>query len=376
METVVEFLLEYYIWILAVLVILLITVIGFLVDTNKKKKLRNKVEENESNNNVGENMVNQYPDFNNENLNMDINQNNMMSNNFNMEGNLNNNMMNNNLNMESNLNTNMINQPSNIYNDQNINQIQNMNAQMNNFNNSIQSQGNNDTFFVPASEQTPTFAPREVSIPTPAPVEPTPIMNNNVETVNGWDNVPSQPATMVMPNVTPAVEPMLNVNNNVENSNQGIMQTPIVEPAISPVVEPVPTVEPTVMPNVTPVVEPTPVASTINAAPVAVDMPNIVPTNSNIEVNVPVQPVNLAMNSMVNETSVPNIGQMNTFEPTQNLQNNINMGPTPVVTNTPIAQSVNQPEQIGQPINSTLVGGANFIVGNPNNNMTGNNGNL
>jgi len=36
MQTVVDFLLEYYIWFLVVIVILLITVVGFLVDTKKK----------------------------------------------------------------------------------------------------------------------------------------------------------------------------------------------------------------------------------------------------------------------------------------------------------------------------------------------------
>ena len=42
MQVVVDFLLEYYVWILVVLVILLITVIGFLADTKKKKKMREK----------------------------------------------------------------------------------------------------------------------------------------------------------------------------------------------------------------------------------------------------------------------------------------------------------------------------------------------
>ena len=44
MDVVVDFLLEYYVWILVVLVILLITVIGFLADTKRKKKKREKME--------------------------------------------------------------------------------------------------------------------------------------------------------------------------------------------------------------------------------------------------------------------------------------------------------------------------------------------
>ena len=43
MEAVLNFLLEYFYWILGVLVVLLITVIGFLADTKRKKKLRQKI---------------------------------------------------------------------------------------------------------------------------------------------------------------------------------------------------------------------------------------------------------------------------------------------------------------------------------------------
>ena len=39
MKIVVDFLLEYYVWVLVVLVILLITVIGFLADSKKKKRI-------------------------------------------------------------------------------------------------------------------------------------------------------------------------------------------------------------------------------------------------------------------------------------------------------------------------------------------------
>ena len=46
MEIVVDFLLEYWVWFVVVIVILLITVVGFLVDTKNKKKLRYSVNNN------------------------------------------------------------------------------------------------------------------------------------------------------------------------------------------------------------------------------------------------------------------------------------------------------------------------------------------
>ena len=68
MQTVVDFLLEYYVWVLIVLVILLITVVGFLADTKKKKKLREKKErETASDNSMPANdlnMMNQGMDMN------------------------------------------------------------------------------------------------------------------------------------------------------------------------------------------------------------------------------------------------------------------------------------------------------------------------
>ena len=57
----VDFLLKYYVWILGVLVVLIITVIGFLADARSKKKKALKVENNASNNvgNVENNMQEQ-----------------------------------------------------------------------------------------------------------------------------------------------------------------------------------------------------------------------------------------------------------------------------------------------------------------------------
>ena len=58
MEAVVDFLLEYYVWVLVVLVILLITVIGFLVDTKRKKKIREKNDVTQEERNVDTNNFN------------------------------------------------------------------------------------------------------------------------------------------------------------------------------------------------------------------------------------------------------------------------------------------------------------------------------
>ena len=52
MQAVLDFLLEYFYWILGVLVVLLITVIGFLADTKRKQQLRAK------NNNQGNGVSN------------------------------------------------------------------------------------------------------------------------------------------------------------------------------------------------------------------------------------------------------------------------------------------------------------------------------
>ena len=77
MQMVVDFLLEYYVWVLIVLVILLITVVGFLADTKRKKKLREKSESETTNNNSiptnDLNTMNQGMDMNYNSMNQNMN---------------------------------------------------------------------------------------------------------------------------------------------------------------------------------------------------------------------------------------------------------------------------------------------------------------
>lgn len=371
MDAVIDFLLEYYWVVLVVLVVLLITVIGFLADTKRKKKLRAKAESQSTttNNNGIDN--NNYPDFNNinqgnnQNLNMNTGFNNFNNNyggaDFNIAPDTTNNMLNQNLNngiqdsfnqsanlnqgINPNLNQN-VNLNSNInpeFNANNIvqepvlNQAHTYNEpvmpnttiegpavnnsvnipEVNNINSNL---NNNDSFFVPASEQTPKIEPREVVIPKP--VEPTPIMNN-VNAVNSWDLNNN------------------NLNNNIPNNtvNSYVAQTPV-----TPRVEPV---------------------NQYNQP-----MPNVVPT--------PVEEVPQQMPQQVQmpyQNNQGNINYNNTVAPTANTSiNNINpLGEqSNQMQNMPNTQAINQsmPNTQGMPNNNFLSGGSNFVVGgNPTNNQ-------
>lgn len=371
MDAVIDFLLEYYWVVLVVLVVLLITVIGFLADTKRKKKLRAKAESQSTttNNNGIDN--NNYQDFNNinqgnnQNLNMNTGFNNFNNNyggaDFNIAPDTTNNMLNQNLNngiqdsfnqsanlnqgINPNLNQN-VNLNSNInpeFNANNIvqepvlNQAHTYNEpvmpnttiegpavnnsvnipEVNNINSNL---NNNDSFFVPASEQTPKIEPREVVIPKP--VEPTPIMNN-VNAVNSWDLNNN------------------NLNNNIPNNtvNSYVAQTPV-----TPRVEPV---------------------NQYNQP-----MPNVVPT--------PVEEVPQQMPQQVQmpyQNNQGNINYNNTVAPTANTSiNNINpLGEqSNQMQNMPNTQAINQsmPNTQGMPNNNFLSGGSNFVVGgNPTNNQ-------
>lgn len=366
MDAVIDFLLEYYWVVLVVLVVLLITVIGFLADTKRKKKLRAKAESQSTttNNNGIDN--NNYPDFNNinqgnnQNLNMNTGFNNFNNNyggaDFNIAPDTTNNMLNQNLNgiqdsfnqsanlnqgINPNLNQN-VNLNSNInpeFNANNIvqepvlNQAHTYNEpvmpnttiegpavnnsvnipEVNNINSNL---NNNDSFFVPASEQTPKIEPREVVIPKP--VEPTPIMNN-VNAVNSWDLNNN------------------NLNNNIPNNtvNSYVAQAPV-----TPSVEPV---------------------NQYNQP-----MPNVVPT--------PVEEVPQQV-QMPYQNNQGNINYNNTVAPTANTSiNNINpLGEqSNQMQNMPNTQAINQsmPNTQGMPNNNFLSGGSNFVVGGtPTNNQ-------
>ena len=371
MDAVIDFLLEYYWVVLVVLVVLLITVIGFLADTKRKKKLRAKAESQSTttNNNGIDN--NNYPDFNNinqgnnQNLNMNTGFNNFNNNyggaDFNIAPDTTNNMLNQNLNngMQDSFNQSAnLNQGINPNLNQNVNLNSNINPEFNANNivqepvlnqaptynepvmpnttiegpavnnsvnipevNNINSNlNNNDSFFVPASEQTPKIEPREVVIPKP--VEPTPIMNN-VNAVNSW-NLNNN-----------------NLNNNIPNNNVNsyVAQTPV-----TPSVEPV---------------------NQYNQP-----MPNVVPT--------PVEEVPQQMPQQVQmpyQNNQGNINYNNTVAPTANTSiNNINpLGEqSNQMQNMPNTQAINQsmPNTQGMPNNNFLSGGSNFVVGGtPTNNQ-------
>lgn len=292
MQTVVDFLLEYYVWVLIVLVILLITVVGFLADTKKKKKLREKKEREAASDNSMPtndlNMMNQGMDMNynamNQNMNMGYNGmmmnqnlNDMMS--HNTDNMMNNNMLNNNMMMN--------NQDMNMSN----NMAQNINQNMN----------SNDSFFIPASEQTPKFEPREVSIPKP--VEPTPILNNGINSgvapVTEPREVPSMQSSI--PNPMPSVAPQMTVptpepmQNSISEATTGVQMggvTPTPIPNTMPQMA-----GPSVIPNVNipsaPVVEPMNQANTNNMPNNMINnVPNGVPNTMPNMNQMPQEPVN------------------------------------------------------------------------------------
>lgn len=382
MQIVIDFLLEYYVWVLVILGILLITVIGFLADSKKKKKMRDKADSESADVNSFNN-VNQYPDFNNMNMNLngsDLN----MNNGFNMAPNLNNNMLggdfntgssdnnlNNNFNM---MNNGVNNMPSNDINmvnqgttsmpspdvsmlgqnmnsvpSQNVNNFASgLNQEMSNFNQNmgvnnsapVNNNGSDNAFFVPASEQTPKFEPREVVIPKP--VEATPIMNESANVVNSWD--------------APA---MNNAVNQVVEPTIPVMPTPEVNmPASGPVPGPVPT----------PVEVPRPV-NTIPNAPVGGQNINVGGTPV---MQMPAEPISNAAPTVNAGPSVPTYN-------TSGLENQ------PVMPNTIPSQPMNNyntgmPSQVNPSVNNPniVAGGANFVVGTPvgpNNQMPNDNGN-
>lgn len=382
MEAIVNFLLEYYVWVLVVLVILLITVIGFLADSMKKKKMRKKVEAEEASqntnapsqsanvftnmDNLNNNMMN--PNMMNPNMNSNMNMNaNNFNNNFNMSGNLNNNMMSNQNYMNSSMNMNsglgnvqaspegvgvypnqMPSSTPNTFtassvNPSNLNgpDLTNMD---NNFNSSISNgpvptaptieanQNNDASFFTPVSDQTPKIEPREVVIPKP--VEITPIMNN--EAVNNFNSynqpsantsIPSEPVVVPNPGMPVEVQSVGQpLTSDVTAPNNMVNKIPEV-PAMGPI------------PN------------SGYTEPVVAPIPNpsySAPVNQEI--------VNNAPNNFVNPTIEPSINSIN-----QNLASNPNM-------NGFVNPSIAPNNGVNVPNNSNsnfIAGGSTFVVGTP-----------
>ncbi len=232
-----------------------------------------------------------------------------------------------NMNMDFNMNSQSIpevnpNVNNNMMNDQNMGMNNNPISEVNQVSES-------DTFFVPASEQTPKFEPREVSIPKP--VEPTPIMNN------------------VMSNNVPPMGPTEVINNQVQNTIPQVA-VPTPEPMVSnTTIAPSAVVGQPVMPNSIPQVMESPLQQPTNMAQ---PMPNAVPNMTvpeaipytNIQTPQPVEPLN-GMSNIQNvvPNSIPNVQNVN---PT--MQNNAN--------------------------NSFVQGGASFVMNGqaPNNQNNGN----
>lgn len=353
MQTVVDFLLEYYIWILVILVILLITVVGFLADTKKKKKLREQKENvnNDAMNNSFDANNNQGMNFNGINQNMNTgfdnynqnisnySQDNMMNQNLNnnMMNPINDNMMNNqNINLNSAVVPNM---------NQNLNTINSFENNANNVmpeqNKGINNSNNNDSFFIPASEQTPRFEAREVSIPKL--VEPTPIVENRVNSV---------PTAVVEPTEVP--------NTIVQNMNQNVipqMTSPAPEPLQATNVSITPNVQSNQMPINNQTVTPIP-----SVMPNMVN-PETIP-NSNPQVQTPVEPINQNQQNQMNGIS----GKVANNTPNMSM-------PLPNVQNNTV-QSQNIPNNMGQ-YNNSVPGGVSFVMnGQVPNNQNNNNWNL
>lgn len=365
MQAIIDFLLEYYVVVLVVLVILLITIIGFLADTKRKKKMRQKVEsENTSGDiqsGINNNFNNGFSDFNS--MNMNNNMNNNFNNGFNMapgfgnnmnnqnmmnpemgalNNNFNNNMMNN-LNQNQDVNTG-INMGMNDLNSSfnNLNQTNNINSEvpnqsmnnLNTLNNNQMNNSQNDTFFVPASEQTPKIEPREVVIPKP--VEPSPIFVGN-EALNEYNN--QGPVPNVAP-VTPVVEPnIINTQNIGSPLNAG----------------------PSVLDNTNNIVKaPEPIKENFTT------VPNMGVNSTDVNVS-PIPSVNVS-------TSIPS-GVTPQAPVTPNYNSMQNMG-SPILNAPPVSepQVTNKGPVLGQntimpnvgnAMGGPLPGGTNFVVGNP-----------
>ena len=191
----------------------------------------------------------------------------------------------------------------------------------------------NDSFFVPASEQTPKFEPREVSIPKP--VEPTPILNNGINN-----------------NVAPVTEPreVPSMSNNIPNPMSNVVPQMTV-PTPEPMQNPIPEVSNPVGVQI----------GGVNSIPNA--MPQMTAPSAIPNVNVTATPVVEPMTQMNN---MPN-----------NMVNSIpNSVPNPMPN---INQAPQQPQvnNMGGYNNNSVQGGANFVMnGTVQNNQNNGNWNL
>lgn len=381
MDVVVDFLLEYYVWVLVVLVILIITVIGFLVDTKKKKKLREKSDNNlnQQGQTMGTNNMNgmvQNPNMMDPMMNQNMNNNldgfndamfnpNPPSFDMNMNQGINTFEPMMNQAMNNNLGNNMMNQnnipvqnqtlPNNFVNTNN--QMEpNVLSQNNMINQNITPNNNinnSDAFFVPTSQQSPVFESKEVVIPKP--VETAPLMGSTPTPV--IEPIPVQPAN---PNTIPN-QNMNMVNGNIgtipnmmDNSVNQINQMPRKFNTITPtnVVVPEMVTPQMEVPNMNMVTNPVnPVVQNIIPEPVVTMQEMVMPSqNQNMQINntIPVMP-NVANNPLPNN-------DFNVFQAQNIMQNPV--VPEKQVTNTMLNQNqtpvMNMPNNM--PVNPTVMG--------------------
>ena len=261
---------------------------GMMMNQNLNDMMSHNTDNMMNNNMLNNNMMMNNQDMNmSNNMAQNINQN--MNTMENMPESMNNNM---NQGVNSNINTMGINMNNNFENNPNVtNNAPEVNQNMN----------SNDSFFIPASEQTPKFEPREVSIPKP--VEPTPILNNGINSgvapVTEPREVPSMQSSI--PNPMPSVAPQMTVptpepmQNSISEATTGVQMggvTPTPIPNTMPQMA-----GPSVIPNVNipsaPVVEPMNQANTNNMPNNMINnVPNGVPNTMPNMNQMPQEPVN------------------------------------------------------------------------------------
>ena len=247
MNNIKDFLIDNYIWVLVVILLCIITVIGFLADKQKNKKEKDAIDNNNNNQNTANipaapiNYQTQQPQQMNYQQNGQLGQNNMTMvqmpmNNFGQMPNTNIMPANQNMTGIENFQTNTIPQPLPNQNiemqqvNQNMNQsfenpmINNINnqTQMNNNVNNPQpieninatSNINQESMYQPLSEQKPVFAPREINATIPMPNSQEPIVNSQMP----LGNVVPQPVENI--NAIPQMEQNSNMNMNSMIYNQ------------------------------------------------------------------------------------------------------------------------------------------------------------
>lgn len=256
-----EFIVKYYVWVLAILLILIITIIGFIADKKIKKKKEGKEEMNEQNMQNNQFMTNNNGFNPMPNVGMEpqpveaqnINQNMGMPN------------------MES------FNQPAAPMPNA-VPPVMPTPAPTMEMPNLNTAPSNDDFNYKPLSEQTPNIPPRfdGMNMIGSQPVEATPV-NNNVNPMPSMDTnmqAPSFPQQPINNMVPPVMNPSENIGYNVPPMQQPVNIAPVQPVEPTPAIEPIQSInpEPIVMPNQNvapqpisqPIVEPMPNQGMVN----------------------------------------------------------------------------------------------------------------